>query len=332
MGTNNERHDPSPSGEKHSALGFLLGNLPKIHLMRWRNVLRRFRGRQGAGIRAVRFAAGIVYDAGANFLRDDGWAIASYIALAILTSLFPFLIFVTALAGFFGTKSLADEAVSLVLETWPHQVAAPIANEIHSVLTNARSGVLTLGVIFAVYFSSSGVEAVRIGLNRAYGITETRSWWLLRLESIVYVFVGAFSLLIFALFVVFAPLIWSVVLHFAPGFEPLDQLITFSRFAIATLALLLAVVLAHKFLIAGERSFAEIAPGIVLTLTLWIAAGIAFGSYLAQFARNYVTTYAGLASVMIALVFLYLIAAIFIFGGELNAAILRARSKKGTRL
>ncbi len=50
-----------------------------------------------------------------------------------------------------------------------------------------------------------------------------------------------------------------------------------------------------------------------------------FGQYLARFASNYVTTYAGLASVVIALVFLYFIAAIFIYGGELNAAIVKAR-------
>jgi len=53
------------------------------------------------------------------------------------------------------------------------------------------------------------------------------------------------------------------------------------------------------------------------------AAG--FGQYLARFANNYVTTYAGLASVIIALVFLYFIAAIFIYGGALNAAIIRRR-------
>ena len=119
---------------------------------------------------------------------------------------FPFLIFVTALAGFFGTKTLADEAVSLLfLQTWPQQVAAPIANEIHDVLTHTRSGLLTIGVILAIYFSSSGVEAIRIGLNRAYGVVEMRAWWLFRLESIAYVFVGALSLLTLALFVVFAP-------------------------------------------------------------------------------------------------------------------------------
>ena len=154
----------------------------------------------------------------------------------------------------------------------------------------------------------------------------------MRLESIAYIFVGAFALLTLAFLVVLAPLIWVAVLHFAPGLEPLNRLITFGRFAIASLVLLLALVLAHKFLPAGRRSLRDIAPGILLTLAMWIAAGIAFGSYLAEFARNYVTTYAGLASVMIALVFLYMIASIFIFGGELNAAILRAKRKRNGNL
>jgi len=273
----------------------------------------------------MRFVFRVVYDSVMRFLQDDGWAIASYIALSILTSMFPFLIFVTALAGFLGSQHLANEAVNLVLQTWPKQVAAPIANEIHNVLTNTRSGVLTLGVILAIYFSSNGVEAVRIGLNRAYGVSETRAWWVLRLESIAYVLLGAFSLLTLAFLVVFGQLLWTMVLYFAPHFESLDRLVTLSRFAIASVVLLLALILAHKFLPAGRRSLRDMAPGIVLTIVMWIAGGIAFGAYLAEFARNYVTTYAGLASVMIALVFLYMIAAMFIFGGELNAAILRAK-------
>ena len=104
------------------------------------------------------------------------------------------------------------------------------------------------------------------------------------------------------------------------------------RLAIASLAPLLALILAHKFLPAKRRSLRDIAPGILLTSAMWIAAGIAFGSFLDEFARNYVTTYAGLASVMIALMFLYMIASIFIFGGELNAAILRAKRKRDGNL
>ncbi|HXW73139.1 MAG TPA: YihY/virulence factor BrkB family protein [Methylocella sp.] len=276
----------------------------------------------------MRYVLRIPYDAALKFLQHDGWAIASYIALAILTSLFPFLIFVTALAGFFGTKALANEAANLLLQTWPQQVAAPIAHEIHNVLTNARSGALTLGVVLAIYFSSTGVDALRIGLNRAYGAKDNRSWWLLRIESIAYVFIGAFSLLTLAFLVVLAPLLWSLVLKIAPHFESMEQLVNFSRFAIATIVLLLALILSHKFLASGGRTLREIAPGVLLTFGLWVAAGVAFGSYIAEFARNYISTYAGLASVMIALVFLYMIAAIFIFGGELNAAILRSRQEK----
>jgi membrane protein len=187
---------------------------------------------------------------------------------------------------------------------------------------------LTLGVVLSIYFSSSGVEALRIGLNRAYDVKEMRPWYVLRLESIAYVLVGAVALLTLTLLVVFAPLTWNIALRFAPHIEPLDRFVTLSRFGIATLVLLLALVIVHKFLPAGRRKLLDIIPGIVFTFGLWVVVGAIFGSYLAEFARNYVTTYAGLASVMIALVFLYMIAAIFIFGGELNAALMRAGEKQ----
>src|SRR5262245_8393352 len=143
----------------------------------------------------------IAYQAYEGFLRDDGWAIASHIALAALMSLFPFLIFITALTGFLGSQQLADQVAKLLLEAWPRQVAEPIAQQIESVLTNQHGGLLTIGVGLAIYFSSSGVESLRIGLNRAYDVAEQRPWWLLRLESIGYVMVGAAALIAFAFMV-----------------------------------------------------------------------------------------------------------------------------------
>jgi membrane protein len=82
----------------------------------------------------------------------------------------------------------------------------------------------------------------------------------------------------------------------------------------------------HTFLPAQRRRFLDVLPGILATLVLWLAAGVAFGAYLASFA-NYVSTYAGLAGVMTALVFLYMVSACFVFGGELNAAIMRRRDQ-----
>jgi membrane protein len=238
---------------------------------------------------------------------------------------FPFLILVAALAAFLGSKNLADGVANLLLETWPKEVAEPIAGEVHNVLTVTRGDVLTFSAVFSVYFASSGVESLRIGLNRAYDAVETRNWFLLRLESIVYVLVGALALLALALLVVLAPLMFATSLKYAPWLAPLEATFTFVRFAVATSVITLALVLVHKWLPAGHRRYREIMPGILATLILWLAGGILFGRYLAEFSSSYVTYYAGLASVMIALVFLYLTAAIFMYGGELNSTIRRPR-------
>lgn len=271
----------------------------------------------------------IAIDASRHFIADDGWAIASHIALSTLMALFPFLIVVTALAGFFfGSRQLADEAARILLDTWPKQVAAPIAVDIAGVLTSTRGDVLTFGVLFALFFASSGVESLRIGLNRAYDMKELRSWWLLRLESIVYVLVGAVAILAFSFLVVFAPLILSKLVHYLPALESFGNLITFARYAVAAVVLTVALLIVHLWLPAGRRSFGEIAPGIVATLLLWLLTGAAFGRYLANYAFTYASMYAGLASAMIALVFLYVCASIFIYGGELNSVIAQTRMKE----
>jgi membrane protein len=93
-----------------------------------------------------------------------------------------------------------------------------------------------------------------------------------------------------------------------------------------TVLLIVTLILVHLWLPAGRRKFKEIAPGILVTLVLWLAAGILFGRYLADYAFTYSIYYAGLASVMIALVFLYFSACIFIYGGELNATVIKARA------
>ena len=260
------------------------------------------------------------------FLKDDGWAIASHIALSALMALFPFLILVTSLAAsFFGSRDLAEQVATLLLEAWPEQVAGPIASEIHNVLTTTRGDILTVGAALSLYFASSGIESLRIGLNRAYGVVEARHWLLLRLESIAYVLIAALALLALSFLIVLGPLIFRTAANYLPTLAPLEWNFTVARYTLASLVLVAALVIAHKWLPAGRRRFRDIILGIAVTLLLWLAAGFAFGRYLAEFAYTYVSYYAGLASVMIALVFLYWSACIFIYGGELNAALGRLR-------
>jgi membrane protein len=261
-----------------------------------------------------------------RFDQGDGWAIASHIALSTLTSLFPFLIVVTALAGLLGSRQLADEVRHILLDAWPAEVANPIANDLQKVATTAQGGVLTIGTVLTTYFASSGIESLRIGLNRAYGVSETRVWWLLRIESVLYVIGSAIALLALSVLVVFGPLIIEALTRYLDWLGQFTLLVTVARFAVAAVVLAITLLMVHYWLPAGRRRFAEIIPGVLVTLALWLVAGAAFGRYLAVFADRYAVTYAGLSSAMIALVFLYFSAGIFIYGGELNAAIARARS------
>jgi membrane protein len=284
-------------------------------------------------VRQIRYAYRVGLDAFYTFLADDGWAIASHIALSTLMALFPFLIVLTSLAGFVGSKELADQAASLMLQIWPVQVANALSGEIHDVLTTTRGDALTIGAALAVYFASNGVESLRVALNRAYAVAEPRRWYWLRLESIGYTLIAAFTALAMAFLIVLGPLIIAAARRYIPLIvESNEHLLSIARYGITILAMFVALVILHAWLPAGRRSFAQIIPGIVFTMLASLAAGIGFGLYLARFANNYVTMYAGLASVIIALVFLYFIAAIFVFGGELNAAIIKSRLPRGVSL
>ncbi len=284
-------------------------------------------------MRQLRSAYEIVLDAFYTFLADDGWAIASHIALSTLMALFPFLIVLTALAGFFGSKDLADQAAQIMLEIWPIQVADTLSGVIHDVLTTPRGDALTIGLVLALYFASNGVESLRVALNRAYAVIEPRRWYWLRLESIGYTLVAAFMSLVMGFLIVLGPLILQTArLYFPLMMDTNEAMLNVARYGIAFTAMVAALFILHALLPAGRRSFTQILPGILFTLVASLISGIVFGQYLARFASNYVSMYAGLSSIIIALVFLYAVAAIFVYGGELNAAIIKARLPKGVSL
>jgi Predicted membrane protein len=293
-----------------------------------------------SGRRLLAFGKGMmrsVWRAYNRFNDTDSWAIASHMAMTALMALFPFLIFLTAFAGFLDLGDLGQTSVSLVFDAWPETIAGPITREVRSVLTVPRGDLLTIGILLAIYFASNGVEAMRLGLSRAYGAEEHRNFVVLRLQSIVFVLIGTLALLTLALLVAVGPVVWSYVqrqevVHDLTGLADRSGLSSWSfysfvtskigilvRYVITVAVLTFALVVAHKWLPSGHRALRDLVPGIAVTIAAWIVGAVIFATYLGNFG-NYASTYAGLAGVMTALVFLYLLAAIFLFGASLNAA------------
>jgi membrane protein len=275
----------------------------------------------------VRIIWKVVFDALWHFSEDDGWAMASHVALSSLMAVFPFLIFGTALASFLGADRFAETAVHLIFDAWPASIAKPVADEIVEVLTVQRGGLLTISVLAAAYFASNGVEALRIALNRAYRVAESRPWYITRLASLGFVLAAVLILAAVSTLLVAVPLAVRNADQWLPWLDTVLATVDNWGVALALVMVTCGLLVSHLWLPAGHRNAMDVLPGIALTLLLWSIGAYAFASYLATFS-NYVATYAGLASVVIVLVFLYMIGAIFIIGAEINAAILKYRVKR----
>lgn len=165
----------------------------------------------------IRITWKVIFDALWHFSLDDGWAMASHVALSSLLAVFPFLIFGTALGSFLGADQFAETAVHLIFDAWPESIAKPVADEIVRVLTIPRGGLLTVSVLAAAYFASNGVEALRVSLNRAYRVSESRYWYVTRLASLGFVLAGVLILAALSILLVAVPLAVRYAGQWLPG-------------------------------------------------------------------------------------------------------------------
>ena len=250
---------------------------------------------------------------------------ASHVALSLMIAVFPFLIFAVSLASILGTDGVSGGIIDLVFDYWPDAIAEPIVNEINAVVATASARFMTAGIVLAIFFASNGVEAVRVALNRVYGDEDGRSIWKQRLQSLVFVVTGATLMLFISILLVFAPIYFSFIETSSPTFYFWVFQSGAVRWCTAFGLLIFVVFACHYWLPGHRRPLATLWPGILFTLVLWIIVASGFSLYLESFA-NYSATYAGLAGIMTALIFLYLMAAILIFGAEFNSALGRAKT------
>src|SRR5919106_1285652 len=223
---------------------------------------RRWRARAVAPMRWIR----IPYRATWRLVMvDEGLELSGYIAFTAFLSLFPFLIFLAALAGFLGDRETADEFIQAMFHFMPDDVAETLAPAIREVVGVRERGLLTFSIVATLWFASSGVEALRSGLNRAYSVSEERAIWWLRLQSIAFVILSAFIIFILSLVVILGPLVWRV---FGAEIEPdVDSRLLFVilRYAVAVVLLLAALLLLHRWLPNTTQAFARVLPGVCVT-------------------------------------------------------------------
>src|SRR5690606_33688651 len=135
-------------------------------------------------------------------------------------AIFPFLIFTSAVTAFIGDRSMANDLIDFLIAIVPPPLIEPIVSEIEHVMTVPRGGVLSIGILLTIWFAVGGVDGVRIGLNRAYGIRETRSAIVLFSVQIAMVFLASLALVLVGYLLVLAPRAGSWLHTLIPGFDP----------------------------------------------------------------------------------------------------------------
>lgn len=264
-----------------------------------------------------------------RLFADEAMPLAGNIAFRMIFSIFPFLIFLTALGGFFGNDTLAQRIVDFLLEVAPDQLVSPLAPEIHRILTVPRTGLLSISAVLTIWSAMAGVDSVRVALNRAYDLKEQRTMARLYGQNTGFIIVAAFGLLAVALLIIGVPLLLAALERYAPGIRDNYLPLNLWRFPVAITLLLTGLVMAHLILPAHRLPLRQILPGVGLTLVAWIIMTVAYSQWLLRF-NSFASTYASLSGIFAAMFFIYLSALALILGGELNRvlALHRAQTKK----
>lgn len=267
-----------------------------------------------------RVSVAVLREATLRLWSDDALGLAGNVAFRALLAIFPFLIFTSSLTAFVGNRSMADGLIAFLIEIVPPALIEPVVSDITQVVTVQRGGVLSVGILLTIWFAVGGIDGIRVGLNRAYGIRETRSTFRLYALMAGMVVLNSLVLVAVAYLLVMAPRAGSLLHDVVPGFDPASATARLVRYPITALILIAALFGAHVLLPARRTKFQNIWPGVLFTVIAWTILAAAFSFYLGSFA-TYASYYAGLAGIVAALYFLYLAALVLIFGGELNRAL-----------
>jgi membrane protein len=252
--------------------------------------------------------------------EHSGFAMAGAVAYSFVVALFPFCIFLGALAGIFGGRDLAAHAVEQLFQILPNKVAEGLAPQVESIMGGNRIDLLTASAGLSLFFATSAIETLRAALNGAYRVIEKRPYIFCLLRSMFFVLVSAISMLILTWVVIVAPAIAARV-------EPeLSTLLvngswfgTGVRYTFAGAVVGAQLLAFHLWLAAGKRRLKDVWPGVLFSMVMWLAMASLYSYYL-NFS-DYTRFYAGLSQLMVAMIFFQLTAVVIILGAELNRGI-----------
>ncbi|WP_235548653.1 YihY/virulence factor BrkB family protein [Noviherbaspirillum sp. Root189] len=254
-----------------------------------------------------------------DFFADDMTTYASALAYQVLFSIFPFVIFLIALLGFLHLSEFFSWLREHAQLLFPQQAMSAV-NQVIDELQQKKTGVLSFGVIVALWTASAAVRATINALNVAYDVPESRPAWKLYPLSIIYTIGFAVLLIAAAALMIVGPQAMQWV---AVQFRLEQVFVTvwaILRWPIALFLLTFSIAAIYHVAPNVKQPFQFITPGAVIAVVTWIIASIGFNYYVSNFA-DYSATYGSIGTIVVLLLFFFISAAALLFGAEVNAVI-----------
>lgn len=276
-----------------------------------------------------RFGKALARAAQHTMVTHDGIEHAGYLSFIGLLSLFPFLVFVVAFAGFVGDGELGRDFIAMLRSILPSDAVAVLSPRIDEIIQGPPRGLLTLSMLAAVWTASSAVEGYRTILNRAYHVGTPPAYIWRRLLSIVQLLVFTGLILMGMLTLLVAPNVISwleSVIGIHVTYNNINEL-GFGIQIISGTILFIVVSMTYFILPNIKQTLKAVLPGALMTVCLWALAVKGLGLYLDTFDQVNLI-YGSLAGFIAALLFFYIINVIFIFGAEFNFQLLRGSGQK----
>jgi membrane protein len=253
-------------------------------------------------------------------MGDDAQGLASQLAYYFFLALFPALLCLLAIASFFPLQNFTDDVVRLLGPFAPREVIDIIRQQMVKIADGQHGGLLTVGLLGALWSSSSAMVSVIGAMNKAYDIDEGRPWWKVRLTAIA--LTVALSILIvvaFTLIVAGPQMADWLAGHFAFGalFVWTWKIL---QWPLAFGLVVIGIGLIYYFAPDAEQMWVWITPGSLIATVLWLIGSLAFRFYAVNFG-NYEATYGAIGGAILLLLWFYLSGLVIVVGAEMNAEI-----------
>jgi membrane protein len=256
--------------------------------------------------------------------EDDVSGAAAELAYRFFLALFPFFIFLAALGGFIasisGVQNPTDEIMDMVGQSLPADSASVLRTQLQGVIESQNAGLLSIGILGAIWASSSGVGALMKNMNRIHGVGESRSTVARIAIALGLTILGA-GIMVLAFVVLFVGQLYGPDIASEIGLEDTAAtLIALARWPIALVLILMAVGFMYWLAPNSQVSLKWISSGAVFFSITWVIATLGFGIYVSHFS-SYNQTYGTLGGVVVLLIWFYLTAFLLLLGAEINSVI-----------